>query len=130
MQHDGVMDKSRKAIWLHQVPMARIIAIPLVSGPADVVQRVMRELARIHEQDEALDIVQSGRVQSLEICTDGSATLTLRLGHGLCHSAHVVAEQVFDVLRVELPDTDLYLRHDAGPGCVNDAASAEAAHPA
>ena len=128
MHDDGGMEHPRKAIWLHQIPTAQVASPvsggPRVSGPPAAVERVLRGLAQIHEQNEPLSILESGRVQSLEISDEGSATLTLLLGHGLCHSAHVVAEQVFDVLRLELPDTDLYLRHDAGPGCVNDAATA------
>ncbi|MCK6424458.1 MAG: hypothetical protein L6Q75_05135 [Burkholderiaceae bacterium] len=67
-----------------------------------------------------MDIVRAGRIVALDIGAD-EATLTLRIGTGHCDSAHHVAEEAFDVLRAELPDTDLYLRHLQVTPCASGA---------
>lgn len=75
----------------------------------------MARLARLVDPASGLDVVRAGRVVALEIAGD-EATLTLRIGVGQCGSAHYVAEEAFDVLRTELPNTDLYLHHiDVAP---------------
>jgi Iron-sulfur cluster assembly protein len=78
--------------------------------------RVVAALCRVRETADGPDIVHSGRVRSLVITQD-EAVLTLHLGGGHCSSAQVVAELAFDVLRMQLPDTDLYLRHERAGGC-------------
>jgi Iron-sulfur cluster assembly protein len=77
---------------------------------------VVRALRRVHEAQGGPDIVSSGRVRSLEITPD-EAVLTMHLGGGHCGSAQVLAELAFDVLREQLPNTDLYLRHEHSGGC-------------
>jgi metal-sulfur cluster biosynthetic enzyme len=87
-------------------------------GDPAVLARVKAALRQLHEPGVNADIVSSGRVHSLVI-DNGEAVLTLNLhSDGGCGNAHVLAEQVFGVLRTELPDTDLYLRHEHG-GCPN-----------
>ncbi|MDZ7857344.1 iron-sulfur cluster assembly protein [Sphaerotilus sp.] len=76
----------------------------------------MQALRRVREAQGGQDIVSSGRVRSLEITPD-EAVLTMHLGGGHCGSAQVLAELAFDVLREQLPDTDLYLRHEQSGGC-------------
>jgi hypothetical protein len=78
--------------------------------------QVVQALRRVHEARGGPDIVSSGRVRSLEITPD-EAVLTMHLGGGHCGSAQVLAELAFDVLRAQLPDTDLYLRHAHSGGC-------------
>ncbi|MDP4301823.1 iron-sulfur cluster assembly protein [Leptothrix discophora] len=89
---------------------------PLLDGPPEQLAAVLAALRGVQEFREGRDIVTSGRVQALEIA-DGEATLTLRMGQGLCVDAHALAERAFEALRSTLPDTDLYLRHDRPVGC-------------
>ncbi len=97
-------------------------AQPLLDGPAEQLDAVLAALRGVQELRESRDIVASGRVQALEI-SGGEATLTLRMGQGLCVDAHTLAEQAFDALRAALPDTDLYLRHDHPVGCAGKVAA-------
>ncbi|MFM2342079.1 MAG: hypothetical protein RLZZ592_1732 [Pseudomonadota bacterium] len=90
---------------------------PRLIGDAARLDRVMSALSQVRPQDCAPDIVSGGRVRSLEIGPD-EAVLTLRLEGGRCGSAQVLAELAFDVLREQLPDLDLYLRHEHS-GCPN-----------
>jgi metal-sulfur cluster biosynthetic enzyme len=91
-------------------------AEPVWIGDPDLLDQVVRALRRVREARGGPDIVSSGRVRSLEITPD-EAVLTMRLGGGHCGSAQVLAELAFDVLRAQLPDTDLYLRHEQSGGC-------------
>ncbi len=92
-----------------------------LEGPQPQLDAVLSALREVRELRDARDIVASGRVQAIEI-GDGEATLTLRMGQGLCDDAHALAERAFDALRSALPDTDLYLRHDRPLGCAAHAA--------
>ncbi|MGY0196929.1 iron-sulfur cluster assembly protein [Leptothrix sp. BB-4] len=107
-------------IWIQAVraPNAEL----RLAGPQDQLDAVLAALREVRELREPLDIVSSGRVQAIEIA-DGEATLTLRMGQGLCDDAHALAEQAFDALRGALPDTDLYLCHDRPMGCAGRASS-------
>jgi hypothetical protein len=91
-------------------------AKPVWRGDPVVVARVLDALRTVRESTDGPDIVSSGRVRALEIGPD-EAVLTMHLGGGHCGSAQVLA---FDVLRAQLPDTDLYLRHEHSGGCPND----------
>jgi metal-sulfur cluster biosynthetic enzyme len=87
-----------------------------LQGDAAALARVLACLAVVHEPQQVLDIVASGRVQAIDV-GDGEATLTLRMGQGLCVDAHWLAERAFEAMREALPDTDIYLRHDRPAGC-------------
>lgn len=89
---------------------------PVWTGDPVLLAQVVQALRRVREAQGGLDIVSSGRVRSLEITPD-EAVLTMHLGGGHCGSAQVLAELAFDVLREQLPDTDLYLRHEQSGGC-------------
>lgn len=89
---------------------------PLLSGDPQLIARVFEALHRVREAQDGSSIVDSGRVQALDV-GDGEATLTLRMGQGLCADAKRLAEEAFEALRQTLPDTDLYLRHDRPTGC-------------
>lgn len=96
-------------------PAPADVAAPLLSGDPQLIERVFEALRQVHEEG-GHSIVESGRVQGLDI-GDGEATLTLRMGLGLCTDARRLAEEAFEALRQSLPDTDLYLRHDRPTGC-------------
>lgn len=91
-------------------------AEPVWVGEPALLDKVVQALRRVREAQGGPDIVSSGRVRSLEITPD-EAVLTMHLGGGHCGSAQVLAELAFDVLREQLPDTDLYLRHEQSGGC-------------
>lgn len=92
------------------------VAAPLLSGDPQLIERVFAALRQVCEAQGSHSIIESGRVQGLDI-GDGEATLTLRMGQGLCIDAKRLAEEAFEALRQALPDTDLYLRHDRPIGC-------------
>lgn len=111
------MTRVRPAIWIQAHPAAAPAAPPRCSGPAERVAAVLQGLRAIPEPGErGQDIVSSGRIVALDISAD-EATLTLRVGNGRCHGAHDIAECAFEVLRAQLPDTDLYLRHEYAASC-------------
>ncbi|WP_179632998.1 iron-sulfur cluster assembly protein [Sphaerotilus montanus] len=91
-------------------------AEPVWVGEPALLDKVVQALRSVREAQGGPDIVSSGRVRSLEITPD-EAVLTMHLGGGHCGSAQVLAELAFDVLREQLPDTDLYLRHEQSGGC-------------
>lgn len=113
------MPALRPAIRIHTpaagTTSARVTP-PRLAGPDETLQRVISRLGRVVDPVSGLDIVRAGRIVALDIGED-EATLTLRIGIGHCDSAHHVAEEAFDVLRAELPDTDLYLRHLQSTPC-------------
>jgi hypothetical protein len=106
-------------IWIQ--PVAAPIPELRLAGPQTQLDAVLTALRGVRELRENRDIVASGRVQAIEIA-NGEATLTLRMGQGLCDDAHTLAELAFDALRAALPDTDLYLSHDRPLGCAGKAA--------
>ena len=91
-------------------------AEPVWVGEPALLDKVVQALRSVREAQGGPGIVSSGRVRSLEITPD-EAVLTMHLGGGHCGSAQVLAELAFDVLREQLPDTDLYLRHEQSGGC-------------
>lgn len=91
-------------------------AEPVWVGEPALLDKVVQALRSVREAQGGPDIVSSGRVRSLEITPD-EAVLTMHLGGGHCGSAQVLAELAFDVLREQLPDTDLYLRHEQSGVC-------------
>lgn len=118
--HDGCMFPSRPAIRIRPLPTTAssvpALTPPRVSGSPALVERVMARLSRVLDPASGQDIVSGGRVVALDIGPE-EAMLTLRIGTGHCDSAHHVAEEAFAVLRAELPDTDLYLRHVQATPC-------------
>lgn len=113
------MSLTRHPIWMQVVPgglPSPPRTEPIWVGEPVLLGQVVQALRRVHEAQGGPDIVSSGRVRSLEITPD-EAVLTMYLGGGHCGSAQVLAELAFDVLRVQLPDTDLYLRHEHSGGC-------------
>lgn len=121
------MPKRRTAIWIQ--PAQPALPPTLFSGEPQRIERVMQALRGVRELSSTRSIVDSGRVQALEVSAD-EATLTLRIGLGLCHEADLLAELAFEALRVALPDTDLYLRHDRAPTCASVTEPAVSAPPA
>lgn len=109
-------------------PAAADVTAPRLSGDPQLIERVFEALRQVREAQGGHSIVESGRVQGLDI-GDGEATLTLRMGQGLCTDARRLAEEAFEALRQSLPDTDLYLRHDRPTGCASRQAT-EPARPA
>jgi len=97
-------------------PAKTSAAEPVWIGEPALLDKVVHALRHVREAQGGPDIVSSGRVRSLEITPD-EAVLTMHLGGGHCGSAQVLAELAFDVLRAQLPDTDLYLRHEHSGGC-------------
>lgn len=118
------MTSARASIWL--LPADRPVPAPIEPlrqrGPENDLQRVLEALSVVSDPMTGRDIISAGRVVALEL-DPGEATLTLRLGAGHCNHAHHVAEEVFDVLRLQLPDTDLYLRHVSDLVCPGNPAS-------
>lgn len=116
--HQG-MSLVRRPIWMRTESASPAPEPdPVWLGDPIRIARVVAALRTVREGTGGPDIVSSGRVRSLEI-GDGEATLTMRLGGGHCGSAQALAELAFDVLREQLPDTDLYLRHEHSGGCPN-----------
>lgn len=115
------MTSARAAIWLR--PADRQVLPPAEPlrrrGPENDLQRVLEALSAVPDPMTGRDIISAGRVVALEL-DPGEATLTLRLGAGHCDHAHHVAEEAFDVLRLHLPDTDIYLRHHSGTSCLGN----------
>lgn len=93
----------------------------VMTGPDEVVRRVRAALHQIREYGASHSVLETGRIKSFQVDADGSATLWLRLNPGNHHSAELVAERIFDVLRAELPDTDLFLLHETVGGPCSDA---------
>jgi Iron-sulfur cluster assembly protein len=113
------MPLTRSPIWMQLAPSGLPHTpppTPVWIGEPGLVDKVVQALRGVHETQGGPDIIRSGRVRSLEITPD-EAVLTLHLGGGHCGSAQVLAELAFDVLRAQLPDTDLYLRHERSGGC-------------
>ena len=109
----------RRPIWMHVAPNGPAKPSPVEPvwiGETALLDKVVQALRRVREAQDGPDIISSGRVRSLEITPD-EAVLTMHFGGGHCGSAQVLAELAFDVLREQLPDTDLYLRHEHSGGC-------------
>ncbi|WP_338414766.1 iron-sulfur cluster assembly protein [uncultured Sphaerotilus sp.] len=113
------MSLVHRPIWMHVAPNGQAKSPPVEPvwvGEPVLLDKVVHALRRVREAQGGPDIVSSGRVRSLEITPD-EVVLTMHLGGGHCGSAQVLAELAFDVLREQLPDTDLYLRHEHSGGC-------------
>lgn len=72
--------------------------------------RLLEALRAVRDPETGLDLVAAGWVHALRVEED-EAELTLQSRTSGCSVARVLAEDAFSVLRRELPDTDLYIRH-------------------
>lgn len=87
-------------------------AHPLLAGPVDEVQRVMEALNRqVVDDDTGRGIVDLHWVRALRI-EGGEAELTLSFAPA-CGPGKQLSESAFQTLRSMLPDTDVYVRHEA-----------------
>jgi hypothetical protein len=120
------MTSARSAIWLRTAdrPVPPRVEPLRQRGPEGDLRRVLAALSAVSDPMTGRDIVSTGRVVALEIDA-GEATLTLRMGAGHCDHAHHVAEEAFDVLRLHLPDTDLFLRHQSEVACAGGAVAGD-----
>lgn len=84
-------------------------------GNQQAAARLLRALRSVRDPESGLDLVDAGWVQALRVEAD-EAELTLQSRTAGCSVARVLAEDAFGVLRRELPDTDLYIRHQRHPG--------------
>jgi metal-sulfur cluster biosynthetic enzyme len=105
-------------------PAARVVAAPgevppvQLLGDQQAAARLLRALRSVHDPESGLDLVDAGWVQALRVDAD-EAELTLQSRTSGCSVARVLAEDAFGVLRRELPDTDLYIRHQRHPGAAS-----------
>lgn len=83
-------------------------------GDRAAAARLLEALRAVRDPDSGLDLVAAGWVHMLRI-EDDEAELTLQRRAAGCSVARVLAEDAFAVLRRELPDTDLYIRHLRSP---------------
>lgn len=103
------------AACLRPVPVAQAQA-PVVTESAQLLgdraaaQRLLEALRGVRDPESGLDLVDAGWVHSLRVEPD-EAELLLQSRTAGCSVARVLAEDAFAVLRRELPDTDLYIRH-------------------
>lgn len=84
-------------------------------GDQGAAQRLLAALRGVRDPETGLDLVDAGWVHALRVEAD-EAELTLQNRMAGCSVARVLAEDAFGVLRRELPDTDLYIRHLRHPG--------------
>lgn len=87
---------------------APVVPEPELAGPADTLQRVLRGLRGVVDQD-GIDLVERRWIRSLRV-QDGEADLTLTLSPR-SGEARDLMERSFGVLRRLLPDTDVYVHH-------------------
>lgn len=79
-------------------------------GDQAAAARLLEALRAVRDPETGLDLVEAGWVHALRVDQD-EAELTLQSRMSGCSVARVLAEDAFNVLRRELPDTDLYIRH-------------------
>jgi Iron-sulfur cluster assembly protein len=88
--------------------------------------RLLRALREVRDPDSGLDLVAAGWVHAVRVEQD-EAELTLHRLTAGCSVARVLAEDAFSVLRRELPNTDLYIRHLPRPD--GGTATGQCLHP-
>lgn len=116
------------AACLRPAPRAGAVAAEPVQllGDRAAAARLLEALRAVHDPESGLDLVEAGWVYGLRI-EDDEAELTLQRRAAGCSVARVLAEEAFSVLRRELPDTDLYIRHLRSPA--GNAGGRECLHP-
>jgi hypothetical protein len=82
---------------------------PSLTGDPAVMARLLGALRAVGDADG--NLVDARRISALRL-QDGEAELTLAFPRG-CGPARLLAEGAFHVLKLELPDTDVYVRHAA-----------------
>jgi metal-sulfur cluster biosynthetic enzyme len=95
-----------------QAPLASVPAQLL--GDHEAARRLLAALGSVRDPETGLDMVASGWVHAVRVEPD-EAELTLHSRSAGCSVASALAEDAFAVLRRELPDTDLYIRHLRNP---------------
>ncbi|GAB4036230.1 MAG: hypothetical protein Fur0014_02600 [Rubrivivax sp.] len=88
-------------------PLGRPCDQPELEGDPALLARLLRALREV--ADAAGNLVDAHRFSALRL-HDGEAELVLSFPRG-CGSLKLLAEGAFQVLRRELPDTDVYVRH-------------------
>lgn len=83
---------------------------PAMHGDPALLARLMDALRDVGALGE--NLVDARRIRALRV-DDGEAELTLTFPRG-CGPARLLAESAFEVLRRELPDTDVYVMHAPG----------------
>lgn len=79
-------------------------------GDPRAAARVLQALRAVRDPENGRDLVDAGWVHAMRVDAD-EAELTLQSRTVGCSVARGLAEDAFAVLRRELPDTDLYVRH-------------------
>ena len=82
-------------------------ASPDLAGDPALIARVLQALRGVADSDG--NLVDAQRFSALRL-RDGEAELTLTFARG-CGPARLLAEEAFQCLRRELPDTDVYVTH-------------------
>lgn len=80
---------------------------PAFEGDPALIERLLQALRDVGNR--STNLVDAGQVRSLRL-GDGEAELTLNFPRG-CGPSRLFAESAFEVLRRELPDTDVYVLH-------------------
>jgi metal-sulfur cluster biosynthetic enzyme len=87
-------------------------AHPQLAGQNEVLAQLLQELNRtVVDPDAGRGIVDLQWVKALRV-QDGEAELTLSFA-AVCGPAKELSESAFQTLRRLLPDTDVYVRHEA-----------------
>ncbi len=86
-------------------------AKPRLTGRSELLGRAMDSLRRVMDPERGRSLVDLQLVQALHV-DDDEAELTVTFPRG-CGSARLLAEEAFQALRGVLPDTDIYVRHEA-----------------
>jgi metal-sulfur cluster biosynthetic enzyme len=105
--------QSSCAACLRPVPVEgprEAVAPAQLLGDQVAARRLLAALRSVIDPECGLDMVDAGWVHALRVEVD-EAELTLQSRTSGCSVASALAEDAFAVLRRELPDTDLYIRH-------------------
>lgn len=85
-------------------------ARPTLEGDPALIERLMQALRDVGSS--AGNLVDAGQVRGLRVA-EGEAELVLNFPRG-CGPSRLFAESAFEVLRRELPDTDVFVLHAPG----------------
>lgn len=108
---EGMVAPSACDACLRPMPASPEAGEPLqLLGDRVAAERLLDALRGVRDPESGLDLVAAGWVHAVRVDGD-EAELTLQSRMSGCSVARVLAEDAFAVLRRELPDTDLYIRH-------------------
>ena len=93
----------------HPAPFARVVDEPVLEGPAETVERVLRGLREVVDTEAGASIVDLHWIRALKV-DPGEVDLTVTFQPRTAHGRRL-AEQAFDRLRRLLPDTDVFVHH-------------------